>query len=231
MRAKYCEFCGRTFYNSPTQWRRFPRLITFNCVLIGIALLPVTGISYWVATGLLWKGCYCGKQCCRADAEQKGYDDEKIRERTLGMLSYPPTVVIIILVVSIICYGLSLQAEKRGKTNTTSRVNSQQNYPAVLPTPNSSPIFSSQQITPGNVLPVDADMSPILYSVTGVAKGDTLNVRSGPGANYPVVQQLPNGYRNIQSIGDSVINDTTEWVHISFGSQTGWVSKIFLKRQ
>ena len=69
------------------------------------------------------------------------------------------------------------------------------------------------------------------YSVVGVATGDTLNVRSGPGGNNAVTARLPNGYRGIRVIGASVMNDTTEWVPISFETQSGWVRKQYLQAE
>lgn len=71
----------------------------------------------------------------------------------------------------------------------------------------------------------------IYYSVTGVTRGDTLNVRSGPGTNNSVTAKLSNGDTKIQISGLSVMNDTTEWVHITFGEKSGWVRKQYLKAE
>lgn len=67
-----------------------------------------------------------------------------------------------------------------------------------------------------------------LYTTTGVVPGDTLNVRSGPGANYPVVERLSSGFGGLRIIGAPVMNDTTEWVQISFAAQSGWVARRYL---
>lgn len=68
-----------------------------------------------------------------------------------------------------------------------------------------------------------------LYSVVGVARGDTLNVRSGSGANYNITARLPNGFNGIRIIGAPVMNGTTEWVSITFRDGTGWVTKQYLQ--
>ena len=71
----------------------------------------------------------------------------------------------------------------------------------------------------------------IYYSVTGLTRGDTLNVRSGPGTNNSVTAKLSNGDTKIQISGVPVMNDTTEWVHITFGEKSGWVRKQYLKAE
>lgn len=70
---------------------------------------------------------------------------------------------------------------------------------------------------------------PVSYVVVGIATNDTLNVRSGPGANNELIDKLPNGYSNIRITGASVMNGTNEWVPIAFGNRSGWVGKQFLK--
>jgi hypothetical protein len=69
-----------------------------------------------------------------------------------------------------------------------------------------------------------------LYFITGVAKDDMLNIRSGPGANYPTVGRLPATFGGIRIIEGPVMSDT-EWVRISFGGQSGWVAQRYLAPQ
>lgn len=69
------------------------------------------------------------------------------------------------------------------------------------------------------------------YSVFGVAPGDTLNVRSGPGAQFPIIERLSNGFDGVRVVGPTVVNQTTEWINIGFGERTGWVNKQYLKAQ
>ena len=91
--------------------------------------------------------------------------------------------------------------------------------------------------TPSIALPANSDSPPPIappggYVVTGVARNDTLNVRSGPGSNYSVVARLPNGSGGIQIVGAPVMNGSTEWVRINIGNrQSGWVTANFLKPQ
>lgn len=86
----------------------------------------------------------------------------------------------------------------------------------------------SLPLAPFQVQPADAPPEARVYSVIGVPKGDMLNVRNGPGVNNQIVARLPDGFENVHIIGTSVINDTTEWVKISFGNRNGWVVRQHL---
>jgi hypothetical protein len=85
---------------------------------------------------------------------------------------------------------------------------------------------SSPQTSPLEAIPVERT-----FSVVGIVDGDTLNVRSGPSATNNIVAKLPRGYPHIRILGASVMNDTTEWVNVSFGNRSGWVTKQFLKAE
>lgn len=75
----------------------------------------------------------------------------------------------------------------------------------------------------------DYPVSQRVFSVAGIAANDKLNVRSGPGSNYPVVTKLPNGFSGVQIVGVSVMNGPTEWVQITFNKRSGWTTKGYLK--
>lgn len=66
------------------------------------------------------------------------------------------------------------------------------------------------------------------YEITGVAAGDTLNIRSGPGLNFQVVGRLPNGEGGIQIRGEVVMNGNDEWVPIAFQGGKGWTRSKYL---
>jgi len=108
---------------------------------------------------------------------------------------------------------------------------------AELTTPTVAPLQSvdDYQGASPKVLSLEANGngSPIVmsYSVVGISQDDVLNVRSGPGANFPIVEKLSNGYGEIRLVGGSVMNDTTEWVQIIIGSKTGWVVKQYLQSE
>jgi hypothetical protein len=100
----------------------------------------------------------------------------------------------------------------------------------------SAPVTTAAPVTqntePATLQPSAAQSPPeTLYFVQGIASGDTLNVRTGPGANFPISVRLPSSFDNIRIVGASVMNDTTEWVPITFGDQSGWVARRYLQPQ
>ena len=93
-----------------------------------------------------------------------------------------------------------------------------------------TPIENTAAMTP-LVSPSTAESTERLYLVIGIAKGDTLNVRSGPGANNKITAQLPAGFTGIRVVGQPVMNGSTEWVSITFGDRAGWVTKQYLQSE
>ena len=67
-----------------------------------------------------------------------------------------------------------------------------------------------------------ADVS---YSVFGVRPGDTLNMRSQPNPNAPVVQTIPFDGRDIGLTGR---NAPGAWVEVIYNRKRGWVNGRFL---
>lgn len=80
----------------------------------------------------------------------------------------------------------------------------------------------------GTIVGVHAQDRGETYSVIGVAKNDTLNVRSGPGEKFPVVAQLPNDASGIQIDGEAVWNGQDDWVPITASNIEGWVRPKYL---
>lgn len=66
------------------------------------------------------------------------------------------------------------------------------------------------------------------YIITNVAEGDTLNIRSGPGMNFPVVATLANQTSGVKITGDSVMNGADDWLPISFAAGKGWTRGKYL---
>ena len=66
------------------------------------------------------------------------------------------------------------------------------------------------------------------YTIVGVARGDSLNVHSGPAMKSSTVFTLTNGDA-VQSDGSTVFNGNTEWCPIVCTSGTGWVSRKYLE--
>lgn len=69
------------------------------------------------------------------------------------------------------------------------------------------------------------------FSVTGIEKGDFLNVRTGPGMNFPTLMKLQNGHRGLRIEGRPVMNGSTEWVKVSMKEGVGWIRTKYLRRE
>ena len=72
---------------------------------------------------------------------------------------------------------------------------------------------------------------PITYRVSGVREGDYLNVRQGPGSNYPTVTRLRMDTGGIILGTGRVANGTTVWQQISVNGMSGWVNSDFISAE
>ena len=61
------------------------------------------------------------------------------------------------------------------------------------------------------------------YRVVDVARGDVLNLRSGPSAAYPVVGAIPPGGRGVRLVGHC-----RPWCPVSYNGASGWVNPAYL---
>lgn len=75
-----------------------------------------------------------------------------------------------------------------------------------------------------------AEEQPATYVVVGVAKSDTLKVRSGPGEKFAEVARLANGTPGVQITGPPVMNGKDDWVPIITPDVEGWVRPRYLER-
>lgn len=72
-------------------------------------------------------------------------------------------------------------------------------------------------------------VAPVLYRVVGIGFGDALNIRAGPGTQYPSVEKLANGFAGIQVLGPPVANGPDQWVQIRVADTQGWVNAKYLQ--
>jgi hypothetical protein len=70
---------------------------------------------------------------------------------------------------------------------------------------------------------------PDSYRIVNVREGDSLNLRQGPGSNYPVVGKIPAGFRGITLGTRRFRNGTTIWQEISVGRYNGYVNEAYLE--
>lgn len=77
-------------------------------------------------------------------------------------------------------------------------------------------------------LPVAARDLPALFSVTGVAANDVLNIRTEPRASSPII-----GFHAPDATGIEVIalSEDGRWGRVNSGEQAGWSAMRFLNRE
>ena len=97
--------------------------------------------------------------------------------------------------------------------------------------PTVQPTVVPSQSTDPNLTPAKPVDKPVVcpdgrVSTTGCVSGATattdVNLRSGPGVNYPVVAVVPNGAQV------SVLGYSGYWVQASFAGQTGYINSLYL---
>ena len=97
--------------------------------------------------------------------------------------------------------------------------------PVVIEQPKPSPLQSdSQSLRPAASL----STAKATYRISGVRAGDFLNMRQGPGINYPVIQRLQNGVDGVTLIGNPTGNGKKKWQKIKSRGVVGWVNADYL---
>jgi len=76
-----------------------------------------------------------------------------------------------------------------------------------------------------------AQAADTLFSVTGVAQNDVLNVRAQPHPSAEKIWTLPPDTTGVRAVGTIRIVSGAEWWQIRIGKQTGWVNARFLTPQ
>lgn len=84
---------------------------------------------------------------------------------------------------------------------------------------------------PGTLVPPPIPDPGYYYRVVNVQSDDVLNIRSGPGVQYPISGFIPPSGTNIQITGVSMYVNESLWVPIMYKEVTGWVNKYYLAEQ
>lgn len=67
-----------------------------------------------------------------------------------------------------------------------------------------------------------------ILGVVGVAFGDVLNVRSGPGTDQPIVARLDPLFNNIEATGEHRILTQSIWNEIKVDGKIGWANSSYM---
>lgn len=68
---------------------------------------------------------------------------------------------------------------------------------------------------------------PAAYRVTGVAADDTLNVRSGPGVEHGIIDELAPDASGVEVVA---LSEEGDWGQVQSGGRMGWASMRYLAR-
>ena len=96
--------------------------------------------------------------------------------------------------------------------------------------PETSPVPRAK-ILPNRIRDTEPTATPTSekeFLITGIPPGDVLNVRASPAMNAVSVFTLANGDK-VEISGKPAINGKTEWLPISFNSQSGWVRSKYVR--
>ena len=69
---------------------------------------------------------------------------------------------------------------------------------------------------------------PALYAVTGVAGGDVLNLRTGPGTGFPIASTLPPDAKGVEVLA---LSPDGAWAKTAGPEGPLWAAARFLARQ
>lgn len=87
---------------------------------------------------------------------------------------------------------------------------------------------SARYLEPMQVNGEEADTVP-LYRVIDVPSDDVLNIRSGPGPDFPIIGEFAHDQRNIYATSRTDTAEDGEWWEVYFDGGTGWSHSDYLQ--
>jgi hypothetical protein len=69
------------------------------------------------------------------------------------------------------------------------------------------------------------------YRVAGVHSWDALNVRTGPGVEYPIAGEIPFDGKDVAITGVAIGVGSSRWVPVRYREVTGWVNMKYIQPQ
>jgi uncharacterized protein YraI len=85
--------------------------------------------------------------------------------------------------------------------------------------------------SPASTNSATSERAAATYHIANIKPGDVLNLRAGPGSNYPVVTAIPPGTRGITLSNKRTANGDTMWQEIAVNGYTGWVNEIYVEAE
>lgn len=95
--------------------------------------------------------------------------------------------------------------------------------PTTTTTPTTTPATTTPTTVPGEAIdfgPAEGDV----LGVVGVRHDDVLNVRSGPGTEFPVIAELDPTADDVVALGSTWSRPGSLWIEVDAGGEEGWVN-------
>lgn len=147
----------------------------------------------------------------------------------------PSMIGLTVLSLALVACGSSGDA-----TTTTTSINTSTTPPGAttLPEPPTTTIDSDSTTTPGSNTtsapglhgePIDfGPASGDTLAVIGVAHDDALNLRSAPGVDHDIVDEIPPLHSNLRAIGETRQLPSAIWIAVEYEGTGGWVNLQYI---
>jgi hypothetical protein len=140
------------------------------------------------------------------------------------------------MVMSVLAVACAGEGES-GTTTTTSATSTSTTTTTVASTTTTSPATTTTTApatttTATGELPGDPiDFGPAAgdtLAVIGVAHDDVLNLRAAPGADQPIVAEIPNTYDSLTAAGETRELPGSFWIGVNYEGTPGWVNLRYI---
>jgi len=116
-------------------------------------------------------------------------------------------------------------------TSTTSAAPSTTTTQATTTTTEASTTTTAPEPTTTTLAGEPIDFGPRegdVVMVIGVQHDDVLNLRAGPGADQPIVDEIPPTFADLVALGNTRDLDPSFWIEVDYEGTVGWVHMSFI---
>jgi hypothetical protein len=147
-----------------------------------------------------------------------------------------PRRILLFMVMSVLAVACAGEGES-GTTTTTSATSTSTTTTTVASTTTTSPATTTTTApattttTTGELPGEPIDFGPAAgdtVAVIGVAHDDVLNLRAAPGADQPIVAEIPNTYDSLTAAGETRELPGSFWIGVDYEGTPGWVNLRYI---
>jgi hypothetical protein len=144
--------------------------------------------------------------------------------------------ILLFMVMSVLAVACAGEGES-GTTTTTSATSTSTTTTTVASTTTTSPATTTTTApattttTTGELPGEPIDFGPAAgdtVAVIGVAHDDVLNLRAAPGADQPIVAEIPNTYDSLTAAGETRELPGSFWIGVDYEGTPGWVNLRYI---